>query len=32
VLVNGFAVRVPYERLPDLLEVDAAERVYPSYT
>jgi subtilisin family serine protease len=32
VLVNGFAVRVPYERLPDLLEVEAAERVYPSYT
>jgi minor extracellular serine protease Vpr len=32
VLVNGFAVSVPYERLPELMEVDAAERVYPSYT
>ena len=32
VLVNGFAVSVPYARLPDLLEVEAAERVYPSYS
>jgi len=32
VLVNGFAVSVPYARLPELLEVDVAERVYPSYT
>ncbi|HUG65576.1 MAG TPA: S8 family serine peptidase [Gaiellaceae bacterium] len=32
VLVNGFAVSVPYERLPELLEVEAAERVYPSYS
>ncbi len=32
VLVNGFAVSVPYERLPDLLETDIAERVYPSLT
>ncbi len=32
VLVNGFAVSVPYARLPDLLEVEAADRVYPSYT
>ena len=32
VLVNGFAVSVPYERLPDLLEVEAANRVYPSYS
>ncbi|HET9508646.1 MAG TPA: S8 family serine peptidase, partial [Gaiellaceae bacterium] len=32
ILVNGFAVSVPYERLPDLMAVDAAERVYPSYT
>jgi minor extracellular serine protease Vpr len=29
-LVNGFAVSVPYERLPDLLEMDFAARVYPS--
>jgi minor extracellular serine protease Vpr len=32
VLVNGFAVSVPYARLPDLLEADAVNRVYPSYT
>ena len=32
VLVNGFAVSVPYARLPDLLETDIAERVYPSLT
>ena len=32
VLVNGFAVSVPYARLPDLLEVEAADRVYPSYS
>ena len=32
VLVNGFAVSVPYERLPDLLEVEVANRVYPSYS
>jgi minor extracellular serine protease Vpr len=32
VLVNGFAVSVPYERLPDLLDTGIAERVYPSYT
>ncbi len=32
VLVNGFAVSVPYARLPDLLEVEVANRVYPSYT
>ncbi len=32
VLVNGFAVSVPYERLPDLLEVEAANRVFPSYS
>ena len=32
VLVNGFAMSLPYERLPDLLEADAVERVYPSYT
>ena len=31
VLVNGFAVSLPYERLPELLELDAVERVYPSY-
>jgi minor extracellular serine protease Vpr len=29
-LVNGFAMSVPYERLPDLLEMDFAARVYPS--
>jgi subtilisin family serine protease len=32
VLVNGFAVSVPYERLPELLESDAVARVYPSYS
>ena len=32
VLVNGFAVSVPYARLPELLESDAVEQVYPSYT
>ncbi len=32
VLVNGFAVSVPYARLPALMEVEAAERVLPSYT
>ncbi len=31
VLVNGFAVSVPYVRLPDLLEAEAVNRVYPSY-
>jgi subtilisin family serine protease len=30
VLVNGFAVSVPYARLPELLETGVAERVYPS--
>ena len=30
VLVNGFAVSVPYGRLPDLLETNIAEHVYPS--
>jgi subtilisin family serine protease len=32
VLVNGFAVSVPYDRLPELMESDAVERVYPSYS
>ncbi|HKX47318.1 MAG TPA: S8 family serine peptidase [Gaiellaceae bacterium] len=32
VLVNGFAVSLPYERLPELLDSDAVERVYPSYS
>jgi minor extracellular serine protease Vpr len=32
VLVNGFAVSVPYARLPDLLDAEAVNRVYPSYT
>jgi minor extracellular serine protease Vpr len=31
-LVNGFAVSLPYERLPDLLDADAVNRVYPSYS
>ena len=31
-LVNGFAVSLPYERLPGLLASDAVERVYPSYS
>ena len=31
-LVNGFAVSLPYERLPDLLGSDAVDRVYPSYS
>ena len=29
-LVNGFAVSVPYARLPELLELESANRVYPS--
>jgi len=29
-LVNGFAVSVPYARLPELLDVESAHRVYPS--
>ena len=29
-LVNGFAASVPYERLPELLDFEAANRVYPS--
>ena len=32
VLVNGFAVSVPYSRLPDLLDARFAEHVYPSLT
>jgi minor extracellular serine protease Vpr len=32
VLVNGFAVSVPYARLPALLDAEAVRRVYPSYT
>jgi minor extracellular serine protease Vpr len=32
VLVNGFAVSLPYERLPELLASEAVEGVYPSYT
>ncbi len=32
VLVNGFAVSVPYARLPKLLEAGVAEKVYPSYS
>ncbi|HLF68255.1 MAG TPA: S8 family serine peptidase [Gaiellaceae bacterium] len=30
ILLNGFAVSVPYARLPELLELDAVEKVYPS--
>ncbi len=29
-LLNGFAVSVPYEQLPKLLALDVADRVYPS--
>ena len=32
VLLNGFAVSLPYAKLPELLELDIAEKVYPSYT
>jgi subtilisin family serine protease len=32
VLVNGFAVSVPYNRLPDLLDRRIATHVYPSLT
>ena len=32
VLVNGFAVSVPYARLPKLLETGIASKVYPSYS
>jgi subtilisin family serine protease len=32
VLVNGFAVSLPYERLPELLASETVNRVYPSYT
>jgi minor extracellular serine protease Vpr len=31
-LLNGFAVSVPYEKLPELLSLDVANRVYPSLT
>ncbi|MGH3110023.1 MAG: S8 family serine peptidase, partial [Gaiellaceae bacterium] len=32
VLLNGFAVSLPYAKLPALLEMGFAEQVYPSYT
>jgi minor extracellular serine protease Vpr len=32
VLLNGFAVSVPYAQLPKLLELGLAEKVYPSLT
>ena len=32
VLLNGFAVSLPYAQLPKLLELDLAEKVYPSLT
>jgi minor extracellular serine protease Vpr len=31
-LLNGFAVSLPYAKLPELLELGIAEKVYPSYT
>jgi minor extracellular serine protease Vpr len=31
-LLNGFAVSLPYAKLPQLLELGIAETVYPSYT
>jgi minor extracellular serine protease Vpr len=31
-LLNGFAVSVPYAQLPDLLATGIGEKVYPSYT
>ena len=30
ILLNGFAVSVPYHRLPDVLALDSVKRVYPS--
>ncbi len=30
-LLNGFAVTLPYEKLPELLDLDVASQVYPSY-
>jgi minor extracellular serine protease Vpr len=32
VLVNGFAVSLPYAKLPELLDSSAVDRVYPSYS
>ena len=32
VLLNGFVVSLPYAKLPQLLEMRFADRVYPSYT
>ena len=32
IVLNGFAVRLPYSKLPELLELDVAKSVYPSYT
>ena len=32
VLLNGFAVSLPYAKLPELLGMRFAEKVYPSYT
>jgi subtilisin family serine protease len=31
-LVNGFAVSVPYARLPELMNLESTNRVYPSLT
>ena len=31
-LLNGFVVQLPYAKLPELLELGIAEKVYPSYT
>ena len=32
IVLNGFAVSLPYTKLPELLELDVAKTVYPSYT
>ncbi len=32
ILLNGFAVSLPYHQLPELLELELAEHVYPSLT
>ena len=32
ILLNGFVVQLPYAKLPELLELDLAKSVYPSYT
>jgi subtilisin family serine protease len=32
ILLDGFAVSLPYQKLPELLTLGVAEHVYPSYT